>query len=195
MPSKRGGILGGKRSFAFGWNSEHFVSCRELDKTGQNRITPTLIFGASRVNTTMSVNAASLVDLKAELARKQAEFKEERLNPELRDLRLQVRSLLLLPAAVSPLPSWRELLGCWHLATSALAARAGQGGANPLLGLRVIKLGQTLLPLWRRLSQLSRHSAVQRHAPYLYSSSSLPLCLKFTHQFLCLYSFYRRRKS
>ena len=38
-----------------------------------------------------AVNAASLVDLKAELARKQAEFQEERLNPELRDLRMQVR--------------------------------------------------------------------------------------------------------
>lgn len=39
----------------------------------------------------MSLNAASLVDLKAELARKQEQFRQERLNPEQRDIRLQVR--------------------------------------------------------------------------------------------------------
>ena len=52
------------------------------------RVKPQL--GSRRHATAMSLNAASLVDLKAELARKQEQFRREKLNPEQRDIRLQV---------------------------------------------------------------------------------------------------------
>lgn len=58
----------------------------------------------------MSLNAASLVDLKAELARKQSQFQQERLNPEQRDIRLQVCvGVATLPSCGLCVASWRLL--------------------------------------------------------------------------------------